>query len=88
MIVYYILQFHLRVANTKLKDSKSTYIFRKGHTGIVSTTDRIRCGYYCASGMKRRNNTGLRNRNTLLFHSFVDRCSVLIIHLEKMEIIL
>jgi len=79
---------HNFLCKRKIKIIESTYIFCKGHTGIVSTTDRIRRRYHCASGVKRRNDTGLRNRNTLLLHSFVNRCSVLIIHLEKTDYIM
>ena len=51
---------------------------------IVPTADWVRCSDDGAACLKRGNDTGLGYRDGLLFHSFVYRRPICIVHLVKL----
>ena len=51
---------------------------------VVVALNGIGCGDNTATGLQRRDNTGLRDRNGLLLHSLVNRCTILVIHLIEL----
>lgn len=51
---------------------------------FLFTFNRICCCNYTTTSLKSSNNARFGNRNTLLFHRFVDTRSILVIHFIKL----
>ena len=58
-----------------------TYIFRERERGIVSTADGVSRGDDGATSLQRRHDAGLRDRDALLLHGFVDTRPIRLVHL-------
>ena len=59
-------------------------IIHEGLLTVITTFDRIGSSNNCTTSLKSSHNTSFWNRNTLLFHSFMNRGSILLIHLVKL----
>ena len=59
-------------------------IIHEGLLTVITTFDRIGSSNNCTTSLKSSNNTSLWDRNTLLFHSLMNRGSVLLVHFIKL----
>jgi hypothetical protein len=59
-------------------------VLAERNSTVVATTDRVGGSHDSATSLQRRNNTGLRDGDSLLLHCFVDGCSVLVVHLVEL----
>jgi len=59
------------------------HVLLERHRRVVPPADRVRCCDDGAARLERGDDAGLGYRDGLLFHSFVYRCPVRVVHLVK-----
>ena len=59
-------------------------ILTERHGAVVAATDRVGSGHDGTASLQCCDNTSLRDGDGLLLHCFVNRCTVLVVHLVEL----
>lgn len=71
---------HTKNIKTRKDWVSEIYVIMETHLRVVFSFDRVGCCNHRASSLKGGHNTSLRYWDTLLFHGFVNRGSILFVH--------